>query len=449
MKITIIGSGYVGLVTGTCFAHMGNNVICLDVDHKKIDLLRQGQIPIYEPGLKELVVSNLEEGRLSFSTNIAEAVAASEFLFIAVGTPKDRDGGADLKQVLKVARRIGEALDGYRIIITKSTVPIGTTKQVKETIKKVVEERGLDLTFDVVSNPEFLKEGKAVSDFLNPDRIVIGTDCERAKERMRALYDPFCRTDENRIIFMDVASAELTKYAANAMLASRISLMNEIAAICEVTGANVDQVRVGIGSDNRIGFRFLFSGVGYGGSCFPKDVRALIKTAEELGIPPRVLTAIDQVNRQQPKQMVSKIKDYYGQSGLVDKTFAVWGLSFKPETDDVRESPAAVIIESLLKEGAKIEAYDPVAEETFQRTYALPIKYSQDMYECLEDADALILVTEWHQFRRPDFARMRQVLAQPVIFDGRNQYEPDYAKARGFTCISIGRKSVSPDQPAG
>ncbi len=449
MKITIIGSGYVGLVTGTCYAHMGNNVLCVDLDKEKIDRLTRGELPIYEPGLKELVESNLKEGRLSFDTNTTTAVRASEFIFIAVGTPKDRDGSADLRQVLEVARRIGEALDGYRIIITKSTVPVGTTKKVKQVIKEVLKERGLDLTFDVVSNPEFLKEGKAVSDFLNPDRIVIGTDSERAKERMRALYDPFCRTDENRIIFMDVASAELTKYAANAMLASRISLMNEIAAICEVTGANVDHVRVGIGSDNRIGFRFLFPGVGYGGSCFPKDVRALIKTAEELGIPSRVLTAIDQVNRQQPRQMVSKIKDYYGRNGLADKTFAIWGLSFKPETDDVRESPAAVIIESLLKKGANIKAYDPVAEETFQRTYALPIKYSQDMYECLEDADALILITEWHQFRRPDFARMRQVLAQPVIFDGRNQYEPDYVKARGFTCISIGRKSVSPDQPAG
>lgn len=449
MKISVIGTGYVGLVTGACFAHMGNNVLCVDVVKEKIARLIGGELPIYEPGLKELVDSNLKEGRLSFDTDTTTAVRASEFIFVAVGTPKDRDGSADLRQVLDVARRIGEALDGYRIIITKSTVPVGTAKKVKETIAQVVRERGLDLTFDVVSNPEFLKEGKAISDFLNPDRIVIGTNCERARVRMRALYDPFCRTDENRIIFMDVASAELTKYAANAMLASRISLMNEIAAICEATGANVDQVRTGIGSDNRIGRRFLFPGVGYGGSCFPKDVRALIKTAEELGVPPRMLAAIDQVNLQQPMQMVSKIKDYYGQSSLVDKTFAVWGLSFKPETDDVRESPAAVIIDSLLKAGAKIKAYDPIAEESFHQMYALPIEYSQDMYECLEGADALILITEWHQFRRPEFARMRQVLAKPVIFDGRNQYEPNYVEERGFTYISIGRKSVSPDQPAG
>ncbi|MFC1484014.1 UDP-glucose dehydrogenase family protein [Candidatus Neomarinimicrobiota bacterium] len=444
MKISVIGTGYVGLVTGTCFAHMGNNVICVDVDEEKIKKLINGQIPIYEPGLQELVKSNLNEGRLIFTTDTEEAVKGSEFVFVAVGTPKDRDGAADLKQVLEVARSIGRAIDGYRIIITKSTVPVGTSMMVKGAISETLTQRGLDVDFDVVSNPEFLKEGRAISDFLNPDRIVIGTDCLKAQERMRALYDPFCRTDENRIIFMDVASAELTKYAANAMLAARISFMNEIAAICEATGADVDHVRIGIGSDNRIGRRFLFPGVGYGGSCFPKDVRALISTAQEYGVQSRFLSAIDEVNQQQQGRMVDKMRAFYGKDDLKGKLFAVWGLSFKPETDDVRESPAAVIIKGLIEEGAKIRAYDPVAEESFQQTYKLPIDYSQSMYECLEEADALILITEWHQFRRPDFARMKQTLSHPIIFDGRNQYEPEYVQARGFTYISIGRTTVKP-----
>jgi UDPglucose 6-dehydrogenase len=315
---------------------------------------------------------------------------------------------------------------------------------VKEAISETLTQSGLDVDFDVVSNPEFLKEGRAISDFLNPDRIVIGTDCLKAQERMRALYDPFCRTDENRIIFMDVASAELTKYAANAMLAARISFMNEIASICEATGADVDHVRIGIGSDNRIGRRFLFPGVGYGGSCFPKDVRALISTAQEYGVQSRFLTAIDEVNQQQQGRMVDKMRAFYGKDDLKGKLFAVWGLSFKPETDDVRESPAAVIIKGLIDKGAKVTAYDPVAEESFQKTYQLPIDYSQSMYECLEGADALILITEWHQFRRPDFARMKQTLSQPIIFDGRNQYEPEYVQARGFTYVSIGRTTVDP-----
>jgi UDPglucose 6-dehydrogenase len=423
---------------------MGNNVICVDVDEQKIKKLVRGQIPIYEPGLQELVESNVKEGRLVFTTDTAEAVKGSEFIFVAVGTPKDRDGAADLKQVLGVARSIGDAIDGYRIVITKSTVPVGTSKMVKEAISESLTQRDLDVEFDVVSNPEFLKEGRAISDFLNPDRIVIGTDCLKAQERMRALYDPFCRTDENRIIFMDVASAELTKYAANAMLAARISFMNEIAAICEATGADVDHVRIGIGSDNRIGRRFLFPGVGYGGSCFPKDVRALISTAKEYGVQPRFLTAIDDVNQRQQSRMVDKIREFYGKDALEGKLFSVWGLSFKPETDDVRESPAAVIIKGLIEEGARIRAYDPVAEESFQQSYNLPIDYSQSMYECLEGADALILITEWHQFRRPDYARMKQALSQPIIFDGRNQYEPHYVQARGFTYISIGRTTVNP-----
>ena len=446
MKISVIGTGYVGLVTGACFAHMGNNVLCVDVDREKVDLLKKGSVPIYESGLKELVASNMKEGRLSFITSTDEAVRASEFIFIAVGTPLGEDGSADVQHVLDVARGIGEAMDGYRIIITKSTVPVGTTKKVEATIREVLKERGLELTFDVVSNPEFLKEGKAVSDFLDPDRIVIGIDCPNARERMQALYNPFCRTDEKRILFMDIASAELTKYAANAMLATRISFMNEMAAICEATGANIDHVRAGIGSDKRIGRRYLFAGVGYGGSCFPKDVRALTKTAEALGVSSRVIAAVDEVNRQQPRQMVRKIKEHYGQSGLAGKTFAVWGLAFKPETDDVRESPAVVIIDDLSKEGAQIKAYDPAAEEFFQRMYALPVEYAQDMYECLKGADALILITEWHQFRRPEFIRMKQLMAEPVIFDGRNQFNPDYVRERGFTYISIGRKPVNQDQ---
>ncbi len=446
MKISVIGTGYVGLVTGACFAHMGNNVLCVDVDREKIDLLKKGRVPIYESGLKELVASNMKEGRLSFITSTDEAVRASEFIFIAVGTPLGEDGSADVQHVLDVARGIGEAMDGHRIIITKSTVPVGTTKKVEATIREVLKERGLELTFDVVSNPEFLKEGKAVSDFLDPDRIVIGIDCPNARERMQALYNPFCRTDEKRILFMDIASAELTKYAANAMLATRISFMNEMAAICEATGANIDHVRAGIGSDKRIGRRYLFAGVGYGGSCFPKDVRALTKTAEALGVSSRVIAAVDEVNRQQPRQMVRKIKEHYGQSGLAGKTFAVWGLAFKPETDDVRESPAVVIIDDLSKEGAQIKAYDPAAEEFFQRMYALPVEYAQDMYECLKGADALILITEWHQFRRPEFIRMKQLMAEPVIFDGRNQFNPDYVRERGFTYISIGRKPVNQDQ---
>lgn len=446
MKISIIGAGYVGLVTGTCFAHMGNNVLCVDVDREKIDLLRKGSMPIYEPGLKELVESNVKEGRLSFITSTDEAVRASEFIFIAVGTPMGEDGSADVQHVLDVARRIGEALDGHRIIITKSTVPVGTTNKVKATIKEVLEERGLDLTFDVVSNPEFLKEGKAVSDFLNPDRIVIGIDCPGARDRMQALYDPFCRTDEKRILFMDITSAELTKYAANAMLATRISFMNEMAAICEATGANIDHVRVGIGSDERIGRRFLFAGVGYGGSCFPKDVRALTRTAEKLKVNSKILSAVDEVNRAQKMLLVEKVKHYYGTDNLKDKTFAVWGLSYKPETDDVRESPAAQIIDGLLKHGAKVRAYDPVAKEAFDRMYSLPIEFSEDMYHCLEGVDALVLVTEWHQFRRPEFIRMKRIMAEPVIFDGRNQFNSDYLRERGFTHISIGRQQVGSSQ---
>ena len=444
MKIAVVGTGYVGLVTGACFAHMGNTVICIDVDEEKIENLRHGNLSIYEPGLKDLVDRNSKEGRLFFETNTAEAMRSSEFIFIAVGTPMESAGNAYLGQVLDVAGAIGKSIKDYKIVITKSTVPVGTAKQVAETIKNALAARGSAVTFDVVSNPEFLKEGKAISDFLDPDRIIIGTDSARAKERMLALYEPFCRTDKSRIMFMDDSSAEMTKYAANAFLAARISLMNELAAICDANGANVDHVRMGIGSDSRIGRQFLFPGVGYGGSCFPKDVRALISAAEELGIRPRILSAVHEVNRQQPSQLLSKIKNYYGQNKLAGKTLAVWGLSFKPETDDVRESPAAAIIKNLLEEGVRVKAFDPVAEESFHRMYNLPIKYADDMYACLEGADALVLITEWHQFRRPKFDLIRRSLNEAVIFDGRNQYEPAYLQERGFAYISMGRKQIGP-----
>ena len=442
MKISVIGTGYVGLVTGTCLAHMGNHVTCMDVDAEKIAALQAGEMPIYEPGLLDLLRGNLGEKRLSFTTDLQHAVDEGEFIFIAVGTPQNGDGSADITSVHNVARELGRALTEHRIIIIKSTVPVGTTHEVGRIIRSELDALGRDTSFDIASNPEFLKEGKAVSDFMNPDRIVIGVESDRARQRMQAMYDPFVRTGEGTVMFMDIPSAELTKYAANAMLATRISFMNEIAAVCEATGANVDHVRAGIGSDDRIGRRFLFPGVGYGGSCFPKDVLALIHTAAEVNLEMKVLTAVNLVNQAQKAIMVQKITKHYGTTDLSDKTFAMWGLSFKPETDDVRESPAAVIAKGLLDAGAQVRAYDPIAIESFKQTYDLPVSFSKDMYECLEDADALILVTEWHHFRRPDFKLMSELLESPVIFDGRNQYGPDYARDRGFTYISVGRQPV-------
>ncbi|MCH7573490.1 MAG: UDP-glucose/GDP-mannose dehydrogenase family protein [Candidatus Marinimicrobia bacterium] len=442
MRISVIGTGYVGLVTGTCLAHMGNNVTCMDVDEGKISGLRRGILPIYEPGLKELLDSNIQENRLHFTSDLQEAVAAGEFIFLTVGTPADGDGNADISSVLQVAAQLGDFIEDYCIVIVKSTVPVGTSARVAGKIQERLAARNATATVDVVSNPEFLKEGKAVSDFMNPDRIIIGVESEHARERMEALYAPFVRTGEGSVMFMDIPSAELTKYAANAMLATRISFMNEIAAICEATGANVDQVRAGIGSDDRIGRRFLFPGVGYGGSCFPKDVKALARTASDLGLQMKVLEAVDSVNVAQKKILVEKIKDHYKSDDLSGKTFAIWGLSFKPETDDVRESPAAVIIAGLLDAGAKIQAYDPVAIESFRQHFDLDIDYRDDMYDCLTGANAVLLVTEWHHFRRPDFSRVAELLQEPVIFDGRNQYEPQYADDRGFTYISIGRPPV-------
>lgn len=445
MRITIIGTGYVGLVTGTCFAHMGNQVCCIDIDQDKINALSRGTLPIHEPGLQELLDNNLEEERLTFTTNLPEGIDNSEFIFIAVGTPMGEDGSADLKHVLAVAEEIGQAIKGHKIVVTKSTVPVGTAKKVRTIIQKAIAARGLEIEFDVASNPEFLKEGKAVSDFLNPDRIVIGTDSEKAAQRLQLMYDPFCRTDQSRILLMDIPSAEMTKYAANAMLATRISFMNEIAALCEATGADVDQVRIGIGSDDRIGRRFLFPGVGYGGSCFPKDVQSLISTAHRKGVSLRVLSAVEEVNRAQKELLVSKMRVYYDahENGLAGKTIALWGLSFKPETDDVRESPAAVIIQDLLKADVAVRAYDPVAESAFKQQYDLPIEYSRDMYQCLEQAHGLVLVTEWHHFRRPNFDRILQALVRPIIFDGRNQYNPAQMRARGFIYHSIGRPYIA------
>ena len=439
MKIAIVGTGYVGLVAGACFAHMGNQVQCFDIDGEKIGRLNSGIVPIYEPGLKEMIYENTSAGRLSFTTDLKVAVNSSEFVFLAVGTPMAEDGSADLLHILSASLAIGDCIDGYKVVITKSTVPMGTAELVRSSIQKQIDARNLDIKFDIASNPEFLKEGKAINDFLSPARIVIGADNAHVIKRLRAMYTPFCRTDDSRILIMDIPSAELTKYAANAMLATRISFMNEIAKLCELTGANVDHVRTGIGTDDRIGRRFLFSGVGYGGSCFPKDVQALIRSAKSLNVDMQILSAVDKVNELQKRVIVDKVDAYFGNGGLVDKKFAVWGLSFKPETDDVRESPAEIIIMGLLERGAKVKAYDPVAAEAFRACYKLPIKYASGMYECLEGADALILVTEWHQFRRPDFERMARNLAKPIIFDGRNQYVPDAVRQRGFEYVSIGR----------
>lgn len=439
MKLTVIGTGYVGLVTGTCFAEMGNSVICVDNDKRKIDMLNNGGIPIWEPGLEDLVKSNYKEGRLSFTTDIAEAVKKSDICFIAVGTPPDEDGSADLQYVLSVAKDIATNMDKHKIIIDKSTVPIGTADKVKTAVQKILDERKVNLTFDVVSNPEFLKEGDAISDSMKPDRVVVGTDNAKCAEVMHELYQPFARSRE-KVIIMSIRSAEMTKYAANCMLATKISFMNDIARLCELVGADVSEVRHGIGSDSRIGYQFIYPGVGYGGSCFPKDVKALIKIAEKEGMTARVLTAVEDVNEDQKKLLAEKVIKHFGQD-LSNKTFAIWGLSFKPKTDDMRESPARVIIKMLIDAGAKIVAYDPVAMEEAKRIFGdnPNISYADGNYEALKNADALLLVTEWNQFRNPDFQAIKERLKQPIIFDGRNQYNPNELKELGFTYYSIGR----------
>jgi UDPglucose 6-dehydrogenase len=431
MKLTIVGTGYVGLVAGTCFADSGNDVICVDVDVAKIKALNAGKVPIYEPGLEELIHKNVREKRLSFSTDLPTAVGQSEVVFIAVGTPEGESGDADLQYVLDAAKQIGESLRRYTLIVDKSTVPVGTADRVREVIDRVTEQ-----SFDVVSNPEFLKEGAAIDDFLKPDRIVIGTTSEHARRVMGELYAPFVRT-ENPILFMDSRSAELTKYAANAMLATRISFMNDLAMLCEKVGADVDSVRKGMGSDRRIGYPFLFPGVGYGGSCFPKDVKALVATARDFGIEFDLLRAVERTNEQQKRLLLRRAVKHYGD--LTGKHFAVWGLAFKPRTDDMREAPSLVILEGLLGKGATLVAHDPVATEVARKHFGGRIRYSETPYEALEGADGLFVLTEWNEFRRPDFDRMKKLMRQPVVFDGRNIFDPPRMRERGFVYFGIGR----------
>ncbi|AOS83593.1 UDP-glucose 6-dehydrogenase [Chlorobaculum limnaeum] len=440
MKITIFGSGYVGLVTGACFAEVGNDVLCVDIDENKIARLLKGEIPIYEPGLDEIVANNIREGRLRFTTSITEGVDFGLYQFIAVGTPPDEDGSADLSHVLSVADSIGRNMEDYRIVIDKSTVPVGTADLVRETIRTVLEERGKVLDFDVVSNPEFLKEGDAVNDFMKPERIVVGVDNPRTKELLRNLYAPFNRSHE-RFIAMDIRSAELTKYAANAMLATKISFMNEIANIAERAGADVEAVRRGIGSDSRIGFAFIYPGVGYGGSCFPKDVQALERTARKLGYDSRILQAVEAVNDDQKLSLVSKIRDHFD-GELKGRVIAVWGLAFKPNTDDMREAPSRKVMEELWAAGATVRAYDPVAMDEARRLYGdrpeLVLVEHPD--EALKGADALAIMTEWMAFRSPDFDMIKSSLREPVIFDGRNIYNPDLVEQAGLSYYSIGRR---------
>lgn len=439
MKITVFGSGYVGLVTGACLAEVGNQVMCMDVDQNKIDQLNAGIIPIYEPGLEEMVKTNQAEGRLHFTTDVKEAVDFGLFQFIAVGTPPDEDGSADLKYVLAVARSIAEHMTDYKIVVDKSTVPVGTADKVKAAINSVLDERQASLEFDVVSNPEFLKEGSALDDFMKPDRIIIGTDNPRTAELLKALYGPFNRSRE-RVITMDIRSAELTKYAANAMLATKISFMNELANLAERLGADIEHVRHGIGSDSRIGYSFIYPGCGYGGSCFPKDVKALERTAQEMGYHAELLSAVENVNDRQKHRLFEKISAHYP-NGIQGKTFALWGLAFKPNTDDMREAPSRVLLEALIAAGATVKAYDPEAMHEAQRIYGNTngLVYSSTQAEALVDADALVIVTEWKQFRSPDFDALSQQLSDQVIFDGRNMYEPHIVKQYGLQYYAIGR----------
>jgi UDPglucose 6-dehydrogenase len=439
MNLAVIGTGYVGLVTGTCFAEMGSNVICIDNDPNKIEMLKNGKIPIYEPGLEEMVKRNAEEGRLSFSMDLKDAVKKALVLFIAVGTPPEEDGSADLKYVLQVAHDIAECMDDYKVIVDKSTVPVGTADKVRDVIHKVLKERHVKIDFDVVSNPEFLKEGDAIDDFMKPDRIIIGVDNPNVAEIMKLLYVPFNLTN-NRVILMSIRSAELTKYAANSMLATKISFMNEISQLCEQTGADVNEVRIGIGSDTRIGYKFIYPGVGYGGSCFPKDVQAMIHMSKQHNLPASLLHSVEKVNEKQKTVLINKVIAHFGED-LTNLTFAIWGLSFKPQTDDMREAPSLVIIKGLIDAGATIRTFDPVATEEAKKKLAgeCCITFGKDQYQILDNADALLLVTEWHQFRYPDFNKIKSLLRHPIIFDGRNQYEPHQLKDMGFTYYGIGR----------
>jgi len=441
VRLTIFGSGYVGLVTGACFAEVGNHVLCVDVDQRKVEMLKRGESPIYEPGLEELLKKNLAAGRLSFTTSAEEGVKHGLFQFIAVGTPPDEDGSADLKYVLAVAESIGEHLSDYRIVVNKSTVPVGTADKVKAKILETLKARGASIEFDVVSNPEFLKEGAALTDFMKPDRVVVGTDNPRTAELLKALYDPFTR-NHDRMIVMDVRSSELTKYAANAMLATKISFMNELANLAERLGADIEKVRRGIGSDPRIGYHFIYPGCGYGGSCFPKDVQALSRTAKDNGYEAEVLNAVEAVNYRQKEVLFNKINTYF-KGDLKGKTIALWGLSFKPNTDDMREAPSRTLMEALWKAGAKVRAYDPIAVHETQRLYGerRDLALVKTASEALNGADALAIVTEWQEFRSPDFDAIKATLKQPVIFDGRNLYDPGFVKQFGLKYLAIGRSN--------
>jgi UDPglucose 6-dehydrogenase len=436
MKITIVGTGYVGLVTGACFAEVGIDVTCVDIDAHKIESLKNGIIPIYEPGLEDIVTRNVEKGRLHFTTNLQETLDGCEVVFSAVGTPPDEDGSADLSYVIGVAREVGQHMNDYLLIVTKSTVPVGTAKLVRQALQEELDKRGRQIPFDVASNPEFLKEGAAVDDFLKPDRIVVGIESERAADLMRKLYKPFT-LNGHPVIFMDIASAEMTKYAANAMLATRISFMNDIANLCEIMGADVNLVRKGIGSDPRIGPKFLYPGVGYGGSCFPKDVKALIRTADDNGYNLRVLKAVEEVNDDQKAVLYNKVHKYFN-GDLKGRTIGIWGLSFKPETDDMREAPSLVLISKFLAAGCKIKAYDPVAMEEAKRKVGDSVEFTKDEYSAVEGSDCLLLVTEWKEFRVPDLAQVKKLLKHPVVFDGRNIYDVTEMKEAGLDYYCIG-----------
>lgn len=436
MKIAVIGTGYVGLVTGTCFAEVGADVTCVDIDEKKIENLKKGILPIYEPGLEEMVLRNTQKNRLHFSTSLKESIKDAEVAFIAVGTPPDEDGSADLKYVLAVASGIGEHMQKPLVVVTKSTVPVTTAEKVRQAVQSALTKRNEKIDFYIASNPEFLKEGAAIEDFMKPDRIVVGTDRSEAEEIMRKLYKPFL-LNGHPIIFMDIPSAEMTKYAANAMLATKISFMNDVANLCEIMGADVNMVRKGIGSDARIGHKFIYPGVGYGGSCFPKDVKALIKTAKEQNYHMRILNAVEDVNDSQKEVLFNKVRTHFN-NNLKGKTFALWGLSFKPKTDDMREAPSLVIIDKLLKAGASVVAYDPVAMHEAQRMLGDSIAYSTDMYDTLNQTDALLIVTEWPEFRSPDFDEVAKRLNNKVIFDGRNIFDFKDMKAIGFDYYCIG-----------
>jgi len=438
MRIVVIGTGYVGLVTGTCFAEVGIDVICVDIDQRKIENLNKGIIPIFEPGLETLVTKNVANGRLQFSTSLAQSIEGADVAFIAVATPPGEDGSADLKYVIGVAQEIGQHMNRYGVIVTKSTVPVGTADKVQAAIKQELEKRQLDISFDVASNPEFLKEGAAIDDFLKPDRIVVGVSSVKAEEVMRKLYKPFL-LNGHPIIFMDVPSAEMTKYAANSMLATKISFMNDIANLCEIIGADVNMVRKGIGSDTRIGNKFIYPGIGYGGSCFPKDVKALIKTAAINGYQMQILEAVEAVNEKQKSVLFEKLMNRF-QGNIAGRTFALWGLSFKPNTDDMREAPSLVIIDKILKAGGKVKAYDPIAIHETKLIIGNKIEYSETEYQALENTDALLIVTEWTDFRAPNFEKIKKALLNPIIFDGRNIYDTKELNELGFEHYGIGTK---------